>query len=56
MAKLKRRERNVLMECTECGERNYTTRFKLKGGAKLQLKKFCPRCRRHVAHKSRRMD
>ena len=56
MAKLKRRERNVLLECTECGERNYTTPFKLKGGKRLEISKYCPRCRRHVKHKSRRMD
>ncbi len=56
MAKLKRRERNVLLECTECGERNYATPFKLKGGARLQVKKYCARCRKHMPHKSRRMD
>ncbi len=56
MAKLKRRERNVILECSKCGERNYTTPFKVKGGSKLQLKKYCPRCRKHMEHKSRRMD
>jgi large subunit ribosomal protein L33 len=56
MAKLKRRERHVLMECTVCKRRNYTTKFKLKGGKRLEIKKFCPHDREHTVHRSRRMD
>jgi large subunit ribosomal protein L33 len=56
MAKLKRRERNVLLECTECKRRNYTTKFKLKGGNRLELKKYCSHDRKHTMHRGRRMD
>jgi large subunit ribosomal protein L33 len=56
VAKLKRRERNVILECSECKERNYTTPFKLKGGKKLELKKHCPSCGKHTPHRGRRMD
>ena len=56
MAKLKRRDRNVLMECTVCRRRNYTTKFKLRGGKRLELKKYCPFERKHTVHRSLRMD
>ena len=56
MAKLKRRDRNVLMECQECKRRNYATPFKLRGGARLERKKHCRWCGRHTPHRSRRMD
>ncbi len=56
MAKLKRRERNVVLECTVCKSRNYVTPFKMRGGKKLERKKFCPACTKHTPHKSRRVD
>ena len=56
MAKLKRRERHVILECTACKGRNYVTPFKMRGGKKLGIKKYCARCRTHTPHKSRRVD
>ncbi len=56
MAKLKRKERHVILECTACKERNYVTPFKMRGGKKLAIKKFCARCGKHTPHKSRRVD
>ena len=56
MAKLKRRERRVILECAVCKDRNYTTPFVAKGGGKLELNKFCPSCAKHTPHKSRRVD
>ena len=42
----------INMECTACKERNYsTTKNKKKTQDKLALSKFCPRCRKHTAHK-----
>ena len=42
----------VTLECTTCKERNYsTTRNKKKTQDKLARSKFCPRCRKHSAHK-----
>jgi len=40
------------MACTECKERNYTQVVtKKRDAGSLKLKKFCPRCRKHVEHK-----
>jgi large subunit ribosomal protein L33 len=45
----------VTLECTECGEQNYRTSKRLKGGtARLELKKYCRRDRRHTLHKERK--
>ncbi len=50
----------VWMECTSCGERNYRTTVSAKPSqgqqqqAKLELKKYCPRERKHTVHKMRR--
>jgi large subunit ribosomal protein L33 len=42
----------ITLECTSCKERNYvTTKNKKTKQDKLSLSKFCPRCRKHVAHK-----
>ena len=42
----------ITLECTVCKERNYTTtKNKRTMPDKLELPKFCPRCRKHTAHK-----
>jgi large subunit ribosomal protein L33 len=42
----------ISLECTTCKERNYTTtKNKRKSQDKLELSKFCPRCRKHTDHK-----
>jgi large subunit ribosomal protein L33 len=42
----------ITMECSKCKERNYsTTKNKKKTQDKLNLSKFCPRCRKHELHK-----
>ncbi len=42
----------IQLECESCRERNYsTTKNKRKTPDKLQLKKYCPRCRGHRLHK-----
>ena len=44
----------VILECTECKERNYTTTLDTRGGKKIEQKKFCPKCNKRVVHKSRK--
>jgi len=45
----------VTLECTECGEQNYRTSKRVKGGAaRLELKKYCRRELRHTLHKERK--
>ena len=44
----------VIMECTECKSRNYTTsKNRIKHQQRLELKKYCPRpaCRKHTPHR-----
>ena len=42
----------ITMSCTDCKNKNYTTtKNKKTTPDKLELKKFCPTCRKHTAHK-----
>ncbi|MBI5142877.1 MAG: 50S ribosomal protein L33 [Nitrospirae bacterium] len=42
----------ILLRCDECKERNYSTMKNKKNTTeKLNLKKYCNRCRKHTAHK-----
>ncbi|HEU5360655.1 MAG TPA: 50S ribosomal protein L33 [Candidatus Deferrimicrobiaceae bacterium] len=42
----------ITLACSECKARNYTTtRNKKTMTEKLELKKFCPSCRKHTPHK-----
>jgi len=43
---------NIILQCTECKERNYvTTKNKKNTPNRLEFKKFCRRCRCHTLHK-----
>ena len=51
MAKKKDRM-TVTFACTVCQERNYTSEKNKKSDAgRMELKKFCPRCRAHTLHR-----
>ena len=55
MAKKAQARDYVTLECTECGEHNYRTSKRLKGGTpRLEIKKYCRRERRHTLHKERK--
>ncbi len=42
----------IYLACTECKERNYTTtKNKRNDPGRLELNKFCPRCRAHRLHR-----
>jgi len=42
----------VLLECTVCHRRNYsTTTNKGTNREKLQIKKYCKYCKKHTLHK-----
>jgi large subunit ribosomal protein L33 len=46
---------NVWLQCTETGDLNYRTVIKVAGGPQMvELKKYCPRLRRHSLHKVKR--
>jgi len=40
------------LACTECKERNYRTEKNRRNDPnRLELNKFCPRCREHTLHR-----
>ena len=42
----------IHLQCSACKRRNYsTTKNKKKQQGKLEVKKYCPFCRSHQAHK-----
>ncbi len=42
----------VTLACSECKRKNYTsTRDKKKSKEKLELRKYCPYCRKHTIHR-----
>lgn len=48
----------VWLQCSECGDLNYRTEVRTKGGMpeklKEGMKKYSPRLRRHTLHKIKR--
>ncbi|MBN1439046.1 MAG: 50S ribosomal protein L33 [Anaerolineales bacterium] len=52
MAKSKDVRPVITLACSDCKERNYTTQKNRRNDqGRLELKKFCPRCRKHTLHK-----
>ncbi len=42
----------IILECTECKMRNYTTtKNKRLHSGRVEFKKFCPKCGKHTMHK-----
>ena len=56
MAKKSKADRHVItLECTICRERNYTSEKNRRNDpGRLELKKFCPRCKTHTPHRETR--
>ncbi|MPZ23929.1 MAG: 50S ribosomal protein L33 [Dehalococcoidia bacterium] len=52
----KKEDRLVIhLACTECRERTYATeKNKRNDPDRLELRKFCPRCRAHQLHREAR--
>jgi large subunit ribosomal protein L33 len=45
----------VTLACSECKERNYTTQKNRRNDqGRLEFNKYCPRCRKHTAHKEQK--
>ncbi len=52
MAKKGEQRLVIHMACTDCQERTYTTEKNKKNDSqRLEMKKFCPRCRTHTLHR-----
>jgi large subunit ribosomal protein L33 len=42
----------ITLACTVCKERNYTTEKNRRNDpGRIELRKFCPRCREHTMHR-----
>ena len=42
----------ITFECTQCKNRNYTsTKNRKQNPTKLEIKKYCRLCRKHIVHK-----
>ncbi|HIZ77740.1 MAG TPA: 50S ribosomal protein L33 [Firmicutes bacterium] len=42
----------IILACTECKNRNYTTdKNKKNNPDRLEVKKYCPHCKTHTLHK-----
>ncbi len=42
----------ITLACTDCKRRNYsTTKNKRNTPDRVELKKYCPFCRKHTVHK-----
>lgn len=41
----------IRLKCSECGKENYTTKKNKHKQEKLEIKKFCNKCRKHTEHK-----
>ncbi len=55
MAKGKGDRLIVTLGCTECRERTYTSSKNRRNDPdRLELRKFCPRCRQHQLHRETR--
>ncbi|MCI6788485.1 MAG: 50S ribosomal protein L33 [Mollicutes bacterium] len=44
--------KKIILICTECLSRNYTTSKKVESSTeRLELRKFCPHCNKYTIHK-----
>ena len=53
MASKKKDVRPVItLQCGDCKQRNYTTQKNRRNDpGRMELKKYCPRCQKHTAHR-----
>ena len=45
---------SLTLTCTECGEENYLTSKNKKKTAKLEILKYCPRCKKKTLHREKK--
>lgn len=55
MAKASDVHPKITLACQECKERNYITKKNRRNDPdRMEMNKFCPRCRKHTAHRETR--
>jgi large subunit ribosomal protein L33 len=45
---------NKTLKCSVCGEENYREERNVKNSDKLEISKYCSRCRKHTTHKEKK--
>ena len=45
---------NKTLKCSVCGEENYREERHVKNSDKLEISKYCSRCRKHTTHKEKK--
>ena len=56
MAKVGNRQYKTL-KCSECGEENYREQRNVKNTTeRLEMNKYCPRCKKHTVHKEKKYN
>ena len=54
MAKVGNRQNKTLV-CSECNDENYREQKNIKNTTeRLEISKYCPRCRKHTVHKEKK--
>ena len=53
MAKVGNRQYKTLI-CTECSEENYRVERNVKKTDRLELNRYCQRCKKHTTHKEKK--
>jgi len=43
--------KKVILTCSVCLSRNYSTNKNVSNKERIELKKYCPRCNAHTLHK-----
>ncbi|MBQ6492886.1 MAG: 50S ribosomal protein L33 [Erysipelotrichaceae bacterium] len=44
-------KKKVILTCTVCLSRNYTTEKSKNNTKRIELRKYCPKCNTHTLHK-----
>ena len=44
-------KKKIILTCSECLSRNYTTNKRGNQPTRLALNKYCPKCNKHTLHK-----
>ena len=44
----------VTLVCSECKEENYRVERNVKNTDKLEMNRYCSRCRKHTVHKEKK--
>ena len=44
-------KKKVILTCSVCLSRNYTTDKNSNSNKRIELMKYCPKCNRHTLHK-----